>query len=253
MSLFKIGSVPFTPNPPKFFNDTVTPTNSTDIFQFSLLSSKSINIALSGITDGEAVALTLFKDKNNNGILDSTDTKIQATFDDGKNNQDDATINIRSLTAGTYFAQVTYSKFSSVNLVNYQIGFSSTSPGSATNLLPKEVELGNLDYASYQDQWLDDSDTSDTYHFTLDTNDVEFRLSITGLTGDADVRLIRDSNNNGFFDPGEVVARSMNLGTASEYITRNQPDTWLDAGSYFIQVYQYSGNISYDLSAIVLS
>lgn len=249
MGLFNLG---FLGNTPQIFNDTVSSTDedNTDTFQFSLGSSRSVNIALSGITGLEKVSLSLFKDTNNNGILDSTDQKIQATFDDGTNNQDDATINLRSQTAGTYFAKVTSG---SDSLVDYKIGFSSTSPGTSSNLLPTETELGSLDYFTVQDQWIDNNDTSDTYHFNLDTNDVEFRLSVTGLTGDADVRLIRDFNNNGIFDAGETVARSMNLDRTSEYITRNQPDTWLDAGSYFIQVYQYSGDISYDLTAIAIS
>jgi len=41
--------------------------------------------------------------------------------------------------------------------------------------------------------------TSDLYHFSVGT-DTTFSLSLTGLSVDADVRLIRDTNSNGIVD-----------------------------------------------------
>ncbi|HVT87360.1 MAG TPA: pre-peptidase C-terminal domain-containing protein [Tepidisphaeraceae bacterium] len=60
---------------------------------------------------------------------------------------------------------------------------------------------------------------------------VAFKLQ--GLTGDATLELVRDSNNNNKLDSGEVIARSAQLGTRDESISR-----LLDAGFYFVRVSQ---------------
>ena len=51
------------------------------------------------------------------------------------------------------------------------------------------------------------SDTSDFYRFNLD-NTSNFNLSLTGLSSDADVRLIQDVNSNGIVDDGDEIVRS---------------------------------------------
>jgi Bacterial pre-peptidase C-terminal domain len=230
-------------NTPKILTDTVTSTegDNTDIFQFNLGFTRNINIALTDITGTEQAALSLFKDSNGNGVLDSTDQVVSRTFDDGTS---DAAINLRSQTAGTYFAKVTYGAGSPVD---YKISLSAGTPGTASNLLPKEVEVGVLDSASY-DNLINNSDTSDTYHFSLVNDNVAFSLSLNQLSADADVRLIKDFNSNGVFDVGEVIARSSNIGALPESINAN-----LNAGDYFVQVYQYSGSTTYNLTMVALA
>lgn len=245
MATYNLGSLGTTP---QTRTDTVSSgVNNTDIFQFTLGSTRNINIALTGIAGSEQAALTLYKDSNNNGVLDSTDQKIVGTFDGGGDIEDDALINYRSQAAGTYFAKVTYGAGSSVD---YKISLSATGAGSPSNLLPTEVEVGNLNsqyYATFNDV-INNQDTSDIYHFNLDTNDVAFTASLTGLSADADIRLIKDFNGNGVVDAGEQIARSAFSGTYSEEINAN-----LDAGDYYVQVFQYSGNTSYNLSLVGLS
>ena len=85
-------------------------------------------------------------------------------------------------------------------------------------------------------------DTVDTYAFSLDFYEGT-NISLSGLSSDADIRLIRDSNSNGIVDANEVIESSTGLGSRSESITGI--DT---SGDYFVQVYQYSGNTNYTLS-----
>lgn len=87
------------------------------------------------------------------------------------------------------------------------------------------------------------SDIQDFYNFTLDRPGI-FTAELVNLTGDADLRLIRDVNNNGAIDPVsdrnangfidreeiETLAWQPNRGTASEAIRQ-----FLDPGSYTIQ------------------
>ncbi|GBD54701.1 S8 family serine peptidase [Microcystis aeruginosa NIES-298] len=86
---------------------------------------------------------------------------------------------------------------------------------------------------SYTD-WVGSTDTNDYYRFTL-ANSSNFNLGLTGLTADADVRLLNSS--------GSVIASSVRAGTASESITRQ-----LSAGTYYIRVYPYTGNTNYNLA-----
>jgi hypothetical protein len=60
-------------------------------------------------------------------------------------------------------------------------------------------------------------------------------LSLTGLSADADVQLLNSS--------GGVIFSSTAGGTTSESITHQ-----LSAGTYYVRVYQYSGNTNYTLS-----
>ncbi|PSB19284.1 hypothetical protein C7B65_11975 [Phormidesmis priestleyi ULC007] len=77
------------------------------------------------------------------------------------------------------------------------------------------------------------NDLNDFYRFTIAQSGV-FSASLTGLTGDADVRLVQDVNQNGEVDPGEVLAWQWERGTISESIRR-----FLTTGTYYAQVMSY--------------
>ncbi|MFM7352694.1 MAG: PPC domain-containing protein, partial [Microcystis aeruginosa] len=78
------------------------------------------------------------------------------------------------------------------------------------------------------------TDTNDYYRFSLgDTSN--FSLDLTGLSADADVSLL-DGN-------GSVITSSTNGSNSSESITRQ-----LNAGTYYVRVYPYSGSTNYNLS-----
>ena len=74
---------------------------------------------------------------------------------------------------------------------------------------------------------------SNFHRFTIAQSGV-FNASLTGLTGDADVRLVQDVNQNGEVDPGEVLAWQWERGTIGESIRR-----FLTTGTYYAQVMSY--------------
>lgn len=78
------------------------------------------------------------------------------------------------------------------------------------------------------------SNPSDFYRFSIAQSGV-FTANLTGLTGDADVRLIQDSNGNGAIDSGEILAWQWERGTTSESIRR-----FINAGTYYVQVLSYN-------------
>lgn len=56
--------------------------------------------------------------------------------------------------------------------------------------------------------------------------------------------MIRDTNNNGVIDPGEVIERSQQRGTEAQLITLSG----LAAGDYFVRVFRVSGDILYSMT-----
>jgi hypothetical protein len=83
--------------------------------------------------------------------------------------------------------------------------------------------------------WVGSTDTLDYYRFTLNQASV-VNFSLTGLSADAHLGLL-DAN-------GRWLAWDWRSGTASENITHE-----LNAGTYFIEVRQWSGSTFYNLTA----
>jgi hypothetical protein len=88
------------------------------------------------------------------------------------------------------------------------------------------------------------SDVNDFYRFDLNrTYDVT--LTTTGVAGeDLSLSLIRDANNNGVVDPGDVLVTSDALNSPFETISRS-----LAAGRYFARVTGINGGTNYTLTA----
>lgn len=120
-------------------------------------------------------------------------------------------------------------------------GLTLSSTGGLTTALP--ITLGS---ASISDS-VTSAEPNDFYTFTTDQAGI-FTANLSGLTGDADVRLIQDKNGNGTIDPaqlydsttgqlnpGEVLAWQWERGTGSETIRQ-----FLTAGTYYIQVNSYN-------------
>jgi hypothetical protein len=113
-----------------------------------------------------------------------------------------------------------------------------------SELLSEEIDLGELtETANTQYGSVGDTNTSDLYRFNLASNS-DINIALTNLSADADVRLIRDDNNNGVIDEGEEIARSAFGDNFDESINLNNQA----AGNYFVQVYQYSGETDYTLN-----
>ena len=76
-------------------------------------------------------------------------------------------------------------------------------------------------------------DDPDFYRFNVNQSGV-FKADLTGLSGDADVKLIQDKNNNGTIDQGEVQAWQWEWGNTNESIRK-----FLQPGTYYVEVNGY--------------
>ncbi|MEB3293743.1 MAG: CARDB domain-containing protein [Synechococcales bacterium] len=116
---------------------------------------------------------------------------------------------------------------------------------------PEEFDPGNTIALAEQktqsvfsrNQTVNSSDRDDFYRFTVSQSGI-FTAALTDLTGDADVRLIADRNNNGQIDSGEILAWQWERQNNAESIRR-----FLTAGTYFLQVFSFNNsNADYRLA-----
>ncbi len=234
-----------------------------DVYSFSVGQKSSINLNLHNIIGGDA-DLYLYEDSNGNGVLDSGDILL-ASSTWGGNSDDYINYLVGSPAPGDYLAEVR--RFASVGgRVDYELDLSATpdtpspanDPTQAPNLLPKEFELGQINLAGditnwnqtiSRTGWVGDSDTADTYHFSISDYDfdaVQIDVSLTGLSSDADIRLIRDIDKDQIVDLNEVLDSSTVGGSSNESFDCRLPHPIINT-DFFVQVYQYSGDTSYDL------
>jgi Bacterial pre-peptidase C-terminal domain len=243
MTLYDLGTI--TSNGSiKRDNLTVTTSAPDDIFKFKTLNTRSVNVMITDLVGGD-VDLELYRDSNLNNIPEPLEL-IQGSYDFGTN---DDVIN-RWRDAGTYLAKV-YKFSSSPSSLRYDFYVSATQQSSdkltgPPNLLAKENDLGNLT----SDQFYSGSvgfrgdngggfevgDTSDIYAFTLGAGR-SVNITLDGLSADADLRLIRDSNNGRTVGAGETLDDSTFGGTTPDSIS------WTNSTSapitYYAQVYPY--------------
>jgi hypothetical protein len=204
----------------RVFNGSVSPTDLGDVYRFSTGTTSDLRLDLTGLSSD--ADLYLVQDVNLNGVYDSADLlAFSARTGTGAEQ-----ITVNNLAAGSYFAWVT--QFSGTT--NYTLTMTTDAAG---NTLSDARDIGILNSSrSYRD-FVGNSDTRDVYRFQVGTP-TTVNVSLSGLTADADVRVIRDVNGNGLVDSGDVVALSVNAGTASESLTAN-----LSTGTYFVQVNQF--------------
>jgi hypothetical protein len=82
------------------------------------------------------------------------------------------------------------------------------------------------------------NDRSDIYQFGLGGSGV-YSASLSGLSADADVRIISDRNGNQQIDTGEVLAWNWERGTKAESL-----EVFLNAGGYFLEVRSYDDQLT---------
>ncbi len=85
------------------------------------------------------------------------------------------------------------------------------------------------------------ADSDDFYRFSLNTES-NSNVLLNGLSTDADIEVIQDSNNNGEIDD-EVIESSVSSDTTEESIS-----AILAAGTYYIRVLQFEGDTNYNLT-----
>ncbi|MEG4442313.1 S8 family serine peptidase [Microcoleus sp. AT9_B5] len=81
------------------------------------------------------------------------------------------------------------------------------------------------------------------YRFTLPATS-DFKLTVSGLTADVDVAVIKDINGDNSIDFTDIIASSQQPDLSPEAIDLNA----LTAGTYFVRVYQYQGSTNFSLN-----
>jgi hypothetical protein len=233
---YNVGSLSSTPIT---FTDAVSSTDTSDFYRFTLTAGSYFNLSLTGIStiSPNDADVRLIRDVNANGIVDRGEAIASSVRGVGG----EESINLSGLAAGSYFAQV----YQYGGSTNYTLRMDTALP---RDLLLNENDLGSLTSTPItRTNSVSSTDTSDLYRFTLGATS-NFNLSLTGIStispNDADVRLIRDVNANGIVDRGEAIASSVRGVGQNESINLSG----LAAGTYFVQVYQYSGSTNYTLT-----
>lgn len=144
------------------------------------------------------------------------------------------------LKAAGFNNQQAYEHFVSYGLQEGRPGSQSPGGDYAGNVLTtaRRIELAKNTFRDF----VGSNDTEDFYHFNLNTTS-DFNLLLHGLNADAEVELIWDFNRNQVFESNEVIAFSDNDGTTAESISMT-----LSEGTYYIHVYPYNSNTTYNLT-----
>lgn len=234
---YNVGALGSTPE--SYDNNFISEIIPTEIIEFEIRGPRTIHLTLDGIDPDGDVDLRLYQD-NGNGFLDDGDTLVAASlYGDGGESID------YKASADTYFAEVSYGPGSEVGFFQYDLNMSATGGfAKVSNLVVGEVEVGDITYSTPdQTGWIGDPDTTDQFAFSVDLYE-GVNITLTGLTGDVDIRLVKDTNNNGIVDTGEIIASSNSIGTSDEHI--NDITT---SGDYVVQVHTgfYSDDAYYDL------
>lgn len=183
-------------------------TDNNDFYRFSLTSESYLNLKINGL-----------KADANLQLLDSNGAIITSSSETGTRDE-----NIRrQLAAGNYFVRV----FPNAGVTtNYNLNISATPDAGNSLTTAKAMTVGtsNTRFIDWVGVTSDNSirDTDDFYRFNL-TNSSQLNLSLSGLSGNADVQLLDNA--------GKLIQASTNSGTNGETIARQ-----LDAGNYFIRV-----------------
>ncbi|NEU76052.1 LysM peptidoglycan-binding domain-containing protein [Hassallia byssoidea VB512170] len=105
----------------------------------------------------------------------------------------------------------------------------------AGNSLIQARNIGTLSSKQYFSDFVGDADTNDYYKFSV-SSPSNFNLSLSGLSGNADVQLIQDINGNSQIDANEILGSSILTGSSAESIS-----VPLFSGNYYVRIYP-SGN-----------
>ncbi|MEG5174783.1 S8 family serine peptidase [Microcoleus sp. B3-D7] len=118
---------------------------------------------------------------------------------------------------------------------------------SATTVLGNQLsearDLGILGDTQTIADSLSNARPDGLYRFTLPATS-DFKLSVSGLTADVDVALIKDLNGDNSIDFTDIIASSQQPDLSPESIDING----LAAGTYFLRVYQYQGSTNFSLN-----
>jgi hypothetical protein len=204
----------------KKFVDFISSTeDSFDVYRFSVSSTRPLHAVF--LEDGGVSSLSLFKDANNDGIPQPSEQVFQT--------QDDSVHQIlRTIDKGNYLLEVTAGQ--DITSGTYQL-FMQTPPDAAGNALATAQNVGNVNGLVEREEFVSNDDPFDFYKFTATAAGTIGAQLVDEFGGNVDLALIRDANNNGVIDPGEILAASSKPASQDDQFT-----TSITPGTYFLRV-----------------
>lgn len=201
-NLFDFGDTNFTVTPAPFI--TLTSPNGGNSFQ----AGNSYNITWND-NISENVKIDLYKAGNLYSTLFSSITSDGAetwTIPSNFASASDYKIKITSVNNGNLF------DFGDANFT-----INSVPSDYAGNSLTQARNIGTLSSKQYFNDFVGNADTNDYYKFNV-SSPSNFNLSLSGLSGNADVQLIQDINGNSQIDANEIFGSSILTGSSAESI-----------------------------------
>ncbi|BAY23576.1 peptidase [Calothrix sp. NIES-2100] len=181
-------------------------------------------------------SLSIVQDLNNNQRLDPGETITP--FSNGS-----LTAN---LAAGTYFLHTTGTGEQAAYYLRLVSDYAGNTLSTARPLAAiSGATPANQIFQDYIEQSFDaSSDVNDFYRFDLSST-YQVTLNTTGVAGeDLSLSLIKDVNNNGAIDAGDILATSNALDSPTETLSQV-----LGAGRYFVRVQGVNGSTNYTLTS----
>lgn len=208
-----------------------------DVVKFTMEAPGTISLRMKDFTYTGGLQANMQLLDSNGNILRT----VSGTVGNGLN------VDRYSAPAGTYYVRYTQTYGSDPYTLRIVTDYAGDVTGTARDLgnvsgssrRLYDMVGGSFGLPTYED-------ANDLYKFTLDkTSPIDIRLDINTSafptpTFDANLRLARDTNNDGFISPGEVFLSSSNLGD-------DQLSTTLAAGTYYVQVVQNGAYTNYQL------
>ncbi len=237
-------------------NGIVSDRNPQQFYRFSLEMPSDFNLDLGGLSNDADVVL--FQDLNENGELD-----FEEILDLSANEGTTPEAITRGLPAGTYFIGI--ERFE--GNTNYTLLLSAAPrldvpPDNIGNTLSEAFNLtpdftraplngqGRISINAILEQQefpvpeqVGDFDPSDIYSFVI-LAPSRFQLQMDGLSGDADVAIAIDRDEDQRISLDEIIASSEKEGTQAEEILIPN----LFPGGYYIMVEQFEGDTPYNLT-----
>ena len=199
----------------EIFNDELKQNNSVS-YRFNLTNPSNFSAYLYGLTSN--ANLYLYPDYNDNGVVDSDESALKISNEDGIDPEGFNT----NLSAGNYLITVFNN---SPRSTEYELRLVNESSSA--------VNIGELKDVIYKDVvgLRQPTDEYDYYRFKL-TNAANFSANLYGLTNDADLYLYPDYNDNGVVDSDEGYLKT----SRKDGIDSEGFNTDLSAGNYLITV-----------------
>ncbi|NER34723.1 MAG: hypothetical protein F6J93_11990 [Oscillatoria sp. SIO1A7] len=235
------------------FSDSISQTNPSDLYRFSLNAPATVNLILEG-----AGNFNLIQDINGNNIVDESGTEVtfsglflpipdeiirSATPIANSTNQEPGEIS-GILPVGTYFVQVENGFEEIQGLRNYNLTLAATPSGlptdNAGNTLARALDLGviqdNQANIAFSD-FVGLGDRNDIYRFTLD-EPATVNLAIAGLSTGVEFMLLEDRSGDGAIDVTDIAGQRDDIITSisEESAFSGAIAEDLPVGTYYVRV-----------------